>query len=194
VHPALTWRIADLPYAARPFLHAQPAPALQSGDKWTVQLEGAEQAVNLPDLLLHATQEADWDRAFAPAQAQRVEEALALEDIVSWVRAYCSQPDKPVRLVRHLPHAHLWFTVLSKQRDISRLSDEEVASLKYMMKGGWVGGWVGGCESKCIGADVAAVLHVPARLHALPLICPFMPPLTNLSRLALPRPTCRPRR
>ena len=51
-----------------------------------MQLEGAEQAVNLPDLLLHATEEADWDRAFAPAQAQRVEEALPLEGMVPWVR------------------------------------------------------------------------------------------------------------
>jgi hypothetical protein len=100
--------------------------------------------VNLPDLLLHATQEADWDRAFAPAQAQRVEEALALEGIVPWVRAYCSQPDKPVRLVRHLPKASLWSMVLSKERDISFFTNEEVASLKYMLKGGWVGG----CECK----------------------------------------------
>ena len=133
--------------AVQPESHAQRASALQSGDKWTVKLEGVEQAVNLPDLLLHATQEADWDRAFAPAQAQQLEEALPLEAMVPWVRAYCSQPDKPVKLVRHLPHAHLWYTVLSKQRDISSLNDEEVASLKYLMKGEWVGG---GCKCKVL--------------------------------------------
>ena len=29
--------------------------------------------------------------------------------------------------MRHLPHAHLWYTVLSNHRDISSLSDEEVS-------------------------------------------------------------------
>lgn len=61
---------------------------------------------------------------------------MPLEGMEPWLRAYCSEPDKPVRLVRHLPHAHLWYTVLSKQRDISGLSDDEVATLKYMLKGG----------------------------------------------------------
>lgn len=107
---------------------------------WTVKLDGADRADSFPDLLLHATEDADWDRAYVASQPQQVEEAVPLEGMERWVVEYCSLPDKPVRLVRHLPRGHLWFTVLSKDRTVDSLSDEEVDSLKYLLKGGHRGG------------------------------------------------------
>ena len=95
-----------------------------------------ERAESFPSLLLHALEPGDAEKEYAPSQAQRVEEALPLEQVEPWVAAYCHDPTKPVKLTRRLPHSHLWYTVLSKQRTIASLNDEEVMGMKSLIKGG----------------------------------------------------------
>lgn len=66
-----------------------------------------------------------------------MEDALPIEEVPPWVYKYCSQPDRPVRLLRRQPDAQLWFSVLTRQRSIDSLEDTEVKGLSYLLRGGW---------------------------------------------------------
>ena len=64
-----------------------------------------------------------------------VDEAVELQDMLGWVHAYSSNPEKPCRLIRRHPAASVWVDVLSKQRSIDSLTDAEVEGLAYLLKG-----------------------------------------------------------
>lgn len=99
---------------------------------WTVKLDGVGRHEPFETNRLHAIEEPAAATTLEPFTPECLEEGLALDEISTYLHAYCAKPDQPADLVRRTPVAALWFAVLEGRRSVDELTDIEVASLRYV--------------------------------------------------------------
>lgn len=80
-------------------------------------------------------------RAVQKFQPQLLEAELPVQDIPTWIAAYCSNPSAPVSLRIRRPDGRLWFEHLTQQRRLADASDSELSSLRYVCSDKGQGRW-----------------------------------------------------
>ena len=104
---------------------------------WTCKLDDHHRHICLSNDSLHATEGPDEEHivpAFEPVVLTA--EPLQLADVPTWLQEYQFDADAPVDLRRIKPDSELWLDVLTRQRSIASLSDDEVLRLRYNATGG----------------------------------------------------------
>ena len=115
-----------------------PPSLAHRGEKWTCKLPGMERQECFPAEWVHATEHPDWDMAYVHCEPQQVDDAVAVEEIDSWLYGYRNQAGRLVRITWHHPASLLWFWVVTKQLSIDSLTNCEVEGLMYLLRGEWV--------------------------------------------------------
>lgn len=109
---------------------------MQSGTGWTCQLEGEKGQTFCTPESLHATEEPPTKQVLAAFETVLLTKTpLALAELPDWLHSYQHDPGAPVDLIRKKPDSQLWFEVLTRQRIIDSLTEEEVSCLQYMATG-----------------------------------------------------------
>lgn len=80
------------------------------GDKWQCKLDGLTTYPSSPQS--GCIDAPDPQAMLDHLEPRCVDEEVPLQDMLGWVHAYCSNPDKPCRLHRRHPADSLWVSVL----------------------------------------------------------------------------------
>jgi hypothetical protein len=82
---------------------------------------------------LHATGPAPPETTLQPFEAKQLAQSLPAAELPGYLDAL--KEDPPCDLSRNKPDSALWYEVLTCQRSIANLSDDEVFRLQYVATG-----------------------------------------------------------
>ena len=120
---------------------AAPPHALQCGQQWLVKLEGHQRATSFNTDVLHAAEAAAAAAVLQPFEPVRLEGALPRGDIGSHVASHMSGNNVELH---GAGSTALWRTVLTGERGVGELADEELSTLRRSMLGKGPGTQAGG--------------------------------------------------
>ena len=103
---------------------------LQSGSGYSCKLDGVDGLQHCNPDSLHATGPPPKDQELQDFQPKLLAEKLQVPELQGWLTAH--QEDPPCDLRRSKPDSGVWCDVLTGQRSINSLTDDEALRLRYV--------------------------------------------------------------
>lgn len=163
--------------------HCILSPVLvQSGiNGFTCKLDGIKGKVHCNTDSLHATEPPPPDTTLQPFEPELLAKALPVPELEGFLQGV--QEDPPIDLRRSKPDSGVWYDVLTGQRCVSSLPDDEVARLRYLVPGGssYTQGWQARtCHMQLLvflnrWQQCGARLQHRASVPAVPPALPYLP-------------------
>ena len=108
---------------------------LQSGENgFACKLDGIKGKVHCSADSLHATGPPPPDKTLEPFEHKLLAEALPVAELGGFLQGV--QEDPPIDLRRSKPDSTVWYDVLTGQRSVATLPDEDILRLRYLVPGG----------------------------------------------------------